>query len=169
MIARVKTHHLEEIFISLERYWSIDVLNGLALPFGHLKHKLWSKENCQFNSQPLKIGNRSNFLACKQHATYRWKALNKGYNFAWDFIVIKGLHAKLCAPKVARVPVVGISGLLSGSPRTKSHLDVAPVERHKIYYKGEGGGFPQVWAVVSLVSPRLLVARPSTKNVPTMH
>ncbi len=29
---------------------------------------------------------------------------------------------------------------------------------------GEGGGFPQVWAVVSLVSPELLVACPSTKN-----
>jgi hypothetical protein len=23
------------------------------------------------------------------------------------------------------------------------------VERHKIYYLGEGGGFPRVWAVVS--------------------
>jgi hypothetical protein len=38
-----------------------------------------------------------------------------------------------------------------GSPGTKSHLDVALVERHKVYSKGEGGGFPQVWAVVSLV------------------
>jgi hypothetical protein len=33
------------------------------------------------------------------------------------------------------------------------NLDVAPVERRRVYYKGEGGGFPQVWAVVSLVSP----------------
>ncbi len=29
---------------------------------------------------------------------------------------------------------------------------------------GEGGGFPRVWAVVSLVSPQLLVACPSTKG-----
>jgi hypothetical protein len=28
--------------------------------------------------------------------------------------------------------------------------------RHKIYYKGEGGGFPQVWAMVNLVSPSCL-------------
>jgi hypothetical protein len=49
------------------------------------------------------------------------------------------------------VPIVGISGLPFGSPGTKNHLDVAPVERRKIYYKGEGGGFPQVRAVVSLV------------------
>jgi hypothetical protein len=29
---------------------------------------------------------------------------------------------------------------------------------------GEGGGFPRVWAVVSLVNPRLLVACLSTKG-----
>jgi hypothetical protein len=27
------------------------------------------------------------------------------------------------------------------------------MERHKVYYKGEGGDFPQVRAVVSLVNP----------------
>ncbi len=43
-----------------------------------------------------------------------------------------------------------ISGLPFGSLGTKCHLDVGLVERHKIYYKGEGGGFPQVRAVVSL-------------------
>jgi hypothetical protein len=40
-----------------------------------------------------------------------------------------------------------------GSPSTKSHLDVGSVASQKVYYKGEGGGFPQVWAVVSLVCP----------------
>jgi hypothetical protein len=33
----------------------------------------------------------------------------------------------------------------------KNHLDVGPVERCRVYYKGEDGGFPQVQAVVSLV------------------
>jgi hypothetical protein len=61
------------------------------------------------------------------------------------------------------------SGLSLRSPKTKSHLDVGLMERHKVYYKGEGGGFPQVQAVVSLVSPNLPVARPSTKSAPTMH
>jgi len=42
------------------------------------------------------------------------------------------------------VPTLGISRLPFGSPGTKCHLDVGLVERHKIYYKGEGGGFPQV-------------------------
>jgi hypothetical protein len=40
---------------------------------------------------------------------------------------------------------------------------------HREYYKGEGGGFRQVWAVVSLVNPCLPVARPCTKNVLTMY
>jgi hypothetical protein len=39
-----------------------------------------------------------------------------------------------------------------GTPETKCHLDVGLMERHKVYYKGEGGGFPQVWAMVSLMS-----------------
>jgi hypothetical protein len=51
----------------------------------------------------------------------------------------------------------------------KNHLDVGLVERHIVYYKGEGGGFPQIRAVMSLVTPSLPMVRPSTKSVPTMH
>jgi len=53
-------------------------------------------------------------------------------------------------PKVVGNPTLGILGLPFGSFGTKCHLDVGLVKRHIIYYKGEGGGFPQVWAVVSL-------------------
>jgi hypothetical protein len=65
--------------------------------------------------------------------TYHWKALDEGYNFALDLISIKGLHAKLWAPKVVGVLAVGISGLSLGSPGTKCHLDVGLVERQNIY------------------------------------
>jgi hypothetical protein len=61
------------------------------------------------------------------------KKLDEGYNFALDRIVIGGLHKKLCALKVAAVSAVGISGLPLGSLGTKSHLDVAPVERRKVH------------------------------------
>jgi hypothetical protein len=101
--------------------------------------------------------------------TYRWKALNEGYNFVLNLISIGGLHTKLWAPKVTRVPSLGISGLPFGSPGTKCHLDVGLMERHKVYYKGEGGGFPQIRAVVNLVSPSLPMVRPNTKSVSTMH
>ncbi len=64
---------------------------------------------------------------------------------------------------------MGISGIPFGNPKTKCHLDVGLMERHRVYYKGEGGGFPQVWAVVNLVSPNLPVTRLNTKSAPTMH
>ncbi len=90
---------------------------------------------------------------CRQCAIYHCKALDKGYNFSLDLIAIGGLHTKLCAPKVAGDPAMGISGLPPRSPETKSHLDVAPVERCIVYYKREGGGFSQVRAVFNLVCP----------------
>jgi len=125
------------------------------------------KSNWQFGC--LKVGNHLDFLVCKWRVTYRWKNFNEGYNFALDFIWFRSLHAKLWAPKVAGDLVVGISGLPIGSPRTKWHLGVDLVAMHKIYYKGEGGGFPQVQAVMSLVSLSLPVACLSTKSVSTMH
>jgi hypothetical protein len=48
-------------------------------------------------------------------------------------------------------------------------LDVGLVEKHRVYYKGEGGGFPQVRAVVNLVSSSLLMVCPSAKSASTMH
>jgi hypothetical protein len=54
--------------------------------------------------------------------------------------------------------------------------------KHKKYYKGEGGGegwwvrvvgkgggFPQVQAIMNLVSMWVLVPHPCTKSAPTMH
>jgi hypothetical protein len=97
------------------------------------------------------------------------KIFDEDYNFASNLISIRGLHTKLWGPKVARVPTLAISGLSFGSPRTKCHLDVGLVERHRAYYKGEGDGFPQVQAVVSLVSLNLPVAHPNTINVLARH
>jgi len=142
-------------------------------PFRHLQHKLWPKKgresNCQFDSRPLKVKNRLDFLACKWHGTYHWKDLDKGYNFLLYITSIEGLHTKLWASKVAGVPLSEISRLQLGSPGTKWHFGVGPMARHIEYYKGEGGGFPQVWVVVNFVNPCLPVACPCTKNVLTTH
>jgi hypothetical protein len=129
------------------------------------------ESNRQFDSRPLKVRNRPDFLACRWCATYHWKVLNERYNFALDFITIVGMHKKLCALKVAGVLNVGILGLPLGSHGTKSHLDVALVERCKVYYKGEGGGFPQVRAVMSLVCPNCLwfVLAPKVLQLCTNH
>ncbi len=55
------------------------------------------------------------------------------------------------------------------TPTWECQLDVGLVERHKVYYKGEGDGFPQFRVVVSLMSPNLPMACPSTKSAPTVH
>jgi hypothetical protein len=141
-------------------------LNTSNTSYGQKKGR---ESNCQFDSQPLKVENRPDFLACRWRATTHWKALNERYNFALDLISIRGLHTKLRGPKIARVPTLGILGLPFGSPETKCHLDVGLVERHIVYYKGEGDGFPQVRAVVSLVSLSFAVAHLSTKIVQIMH
>jgi hypothetical protein len=98
-----------------------------------------------------KVRNRLDLLICRQRVTYRWKALDEGYNFVSDCISIRGMFTKLWGSKFARVPTWAISGLPLGNLGTKNHLDVGPVERCKVYYKGEGGEFPQVQAMVSLV------------------
>ncbi len=150
-----------------------------CLKWAHITHlDIWNtsygqkkgrESNWQFDSWPLKIGNWPDFLAWRWCVTYRWKALDEGYNFAFDFISIGGLNTKLWGPKVAGDLILGISRLPFGSPETKCHLDVGLVEKHRVYYKGGGGGFPQVQAMVNLVNSRLLVARLNTKSVPTMH
>jgi len=98
-----------------------------------------------------KSGIDPTYLTTGGGSTYRWKALDESYNFDLDHIAIRGLLAKLWGSKVAGVLIGGISGLPLESPEKKSHLDVASMESCRVYYKGEGGGFPQVLAVVSLV------------------
>jgi hypothetical protein len=55
------------------------------------------------------------------------------------------------------------------SPRTGGHREYYIVANHRVYYKGEGDGLPSVRAMVSLVSLKLPMARPSTKSAPIMH
>jgi hypothetical protein len=124
------------------------------------------ESNWQFGSWPLKVGNWLDPNVCKWSATHHWRALKENYKFASDLIPIEGLSKKLWSCKVPGVQTRIISGLLLGSPGTKSHSDVGAVERWREYYMGEGGGFPQVRAVVSLVSPRLPMGCPNTKGAP---
>jgi len=101
----------------------------------------------------------------------RWKAFNESYNFASDCTSIRSLLANLWGSKVARVPAGKILGLPLRNPEKKSHLDVASMESCRVYYKGEGGGFPQVRAVMNLVCPCCpwLVLAPRVFQLCTNH
>jgi hypothetical protein len=91
-------------------------LNDLNTSYGQKKGQ---ESHCQIDSRPLKVGNRLDFLVCRWHATYRWKALNKGYNFSLDLTSIGDFHTNLWASKVAGVLILRISGLPFGGPGTK--------------------------------------------------
>jgi len=119
------------------------------------------ESNWQFDSRPLKVRNQP----CRSSAMHRWKTLEESYKFVLDLIPIEGLSKKLWPRKISKVQTETVLGLLLGSPGTKNHLDVGATERHKIYYMGEGGGFPRIRTMVNFVNLGLPVACPSTKGV----
>jgi hypothetical protein len=114
-------------------------------PFGHLKHKLWPKEG---SGVELAIW----ILTIKSWESTRFPFVQVACHIPletsqWGLQLCFRLHLnrrfvdKVMGPQSCR------------SLGTKCHLDVGLVERHRVYYNGEGGAFPQVWAVVNLVNP----------------
>ncbi len=77
--------------------------------------QVMAKRRARSQTGSLILGTKSqestDLLACRWCVTYHWKTLDKGYNFALNCIIIKGLHEKLLAPKVVGVPTVRISGV----------------------------------------------------------
>jgi len=47
------------------------------------------ESNCQFDSRPLKVGNRPLPNVASRSATQCWKALNESYNFGLDLVPIQ--------------------------------------------------------------------------------
>jgi len=126
-----------------------------------------AKRRARSQTRLEKVGNQPDLLGYRWRATYHWKALNESYNFALDCTSIRGLLVKLCGS----LQESQLARFHAGVPGEKNHLDVAPMERCRVYYKGEGGGFPQVWAVVSLVCPCCLwlVLTPKVFQLCTNH
>jgi hypothetical protein len=53
------------------------------------------ESNWQFDSRPLKVGNRPDSSVCRWSVTHHWEALEEGYKFALDLVPIKGRSEKL--------------------------------------------------------------------------
>jgi hypothetical protein len=62
--------------------------------------KKGQESNWQFDSRPLKVGNRPLPDVRFGSATWRWKALFEGYNFGSDLVPIGGRGKELWSPKV---------------------------------------------------------------------
>jgi hypothetical protein len=142
-------------------------------PFGHLKHKLWPKERSRVKLAvwlPTTKSRESTRFPCMQVACdIQLESSQQGLQLCFRLHLNRMSSHKVMGLQSCKNPILGISKLPFGSLDTKCHLDVGLVERHRIYYKGEGGGFPQVWVVMSFVSPSLPVACPSTKGAPAMR
>jgi hypothetical protein len=125
--------------------------------FGHLQPKLWAKEGPGVKLAVWLLTTKS------RESTSSWRRLEE-YDTAlessqrelqlWfrtrpDPSLGRGVMAVQSSGSLAET----ISGLHFGSPNKMCHLDVASATSRKEYYMGEGGGFPRVQAVVSLVGP----------------
>jgi hypothetical protein len=130
---------------------------GLHDQFGHLKHKLWPKEGSKIKLAvwllTIKSQESPRFRCVQVACDIQLESSRPGLQLCFRPHLNQRSAHKVMVPKVARVPTLAISGLSFGSLETKCHLDVGPMGSHIVYYKGEGGGFPQVRAVVNLVSP----------------
>jgi hypothetical protein len=58
------------------------------------------ESNWQFDSRPLKVGNRPVPNMRSGSATQRWKAFFEGYNFGLNLVPIRGRGEELWSPKV---------------------------------------------------------------------
>jgi hypothetical protein len=61
------------------------------------------ESNWQFDSRPLKVGNRPAPDVRFGSAIRRWKDLDEDYNFGSDLVAIRGRGEELCPPKVPGV------------------------------------------------------------------
>jgi hypothetical protein len=126
---------LEHRCLKCTRMTHLDIWNT---SYGQMKGR---DSNWHFDSRPLKVGNQPDFVVCRWLVTYRSKALDEDYNFYFKSHFNRTFARKVIGPQSCGNPNFGISRLPFGSLGTKCHLDVGLVESHRVYYKGEGGGF----------------------------
>ncbi len=74
------------------------------------------ESNWQFDSRPLKVGNRPLHDVRFECATWRWKDLDEGYNFGSDLVAIQLCSRELRQFKVSGVPPGRFRDYISGVP-----------------------------------------------------
>jgi hypothetical protein len=94
----------------------------------------WKKgqeSKCQFDSQPLKVKNRTKLCVWTWCVTYCWKVLDEGYNVSLNLVSIRHLHNTLWAFKVVGIPILRILGLPTWESLKKWHLGASLVTNHR--------------------------------------
>jgi hypothetical protein len=94
------------------RKWPcIDHSDNCSPSYGQKKGR---ESNWQFDSRPLKLGNRPLSDIRFERATWRWKDLDKGYNFASDLVAIGLCSRELWRFKIPGVPLGQFRDSISG-------------------------------------------------------
>jgi hypothetical protein len=159
------SHTIEKLLKPRHLKWAyMTRLNTYSTIYDQKKGR---ESKCQFDSRPLKVRNHFELHEFGWRVTYHWKDLNKSYNFSLNFISIRGLHKELQASKVPIVLISKISRLPSWESWDKMTFWVRPMANQRKYYKGEGGGFPQVQVVMNFGSLCMPVAHMCTKSIST--
>jgi hypothetical protein len=123
--------------------------------FGHLQHKLWAKEGSgvkltiwlSTTKSRESTSSRHLIWVCDMALERSWQGLQLWFRPCCDWTLQSGVMGSQSSGS----PTGTISGLHFESPKNLCHLDVASTASYKEYYMGEGGGFPRVRAVVSLM------------------
>jgi hypothetical protein len=138
---------IEKVLKRRYRKWSsIGHLDICSPSYGQKKG--W-ESNCQFDSRPLKVRNRPVPDVRSGSATWRWKALFKGYNFGSDLVPIGGQGEELCSSKVpgqfrdSTLRVPGQKAIRMPPPQSNAKYTIGS----KVV------AYSRVRAVVSLVCP----------------
>jgi len=95
--------------VSKRRYRKCSRIGNLDICSPSYGQKKGRESNWQFDSRPLKVGNRPLLDVRFERATWRWKDLDEGYNFGSDLVAIQ-----LCSRELWRFKVPGV---LSGQFR----------------------------------------------------
>jgi len=130
---------------------------ALHWPFGHLQPKLWAKEGPGVKlavwlptiKSRESTSSRRRLEKCDTALESSQQKLQLWFRTRPDSSLGRGVMAAQSSGS----PAGTLSRLHFGSPNKMCHSDVASATSCREYYKGEGGGFPRVRAVVNLVCP----------------
>jgi hypothetical protein len=128
----------------------IDNSNICSPSYGQKKGR---ESNWQFDSRPLKVGNRCLLDIRLECATWRWKDLDEGYNFGSDLVAIQLCSRELWQFKVPRVPPGRFRDSISGVPTICAIRMPPPWRGAENTIGSKVVAYSRVRAVMSLVCP----------------
>jgi hypothetical protein len=141
---------------------------GLHDPFGHMQHKLWQKEMTMW------------LLTTKSQESMRPPCLQVACDMSlktsqWELQLCFRPHLdqrsehEVIASQSCESFNLGNFETLLWEFWDKKSFECGPREEVQIILYGGRWLLPRVWAVMSFVSPRSPMARPSTKGAPTLY